>query len=257
VNRILFSAEEVQPDGTVTLTDFRATHIRDVLRSGVGDTLRTGIINGQVGTSRIERMDSDNIRLTTHHNETALEPWIDLILAAPRPKVLKRLWAQLTALGVGKIIILNAFRVEKCYFDSQWLDPAFYTPLLIEGLMQAGTSRMPEVQIKPRFKPFVEDELDTLFPDTQRLLAHPAEAHPAVAHGAPPLAHPVAAHGVHAMQCRPVLAIGPEGGWIDYELKLLTAKGFAPFSLGTRTLRTDTAALALIAALMVQCAPTT
>ena len=237
MNRILFSAEEVKPDGTVTLSDFRAEHIRNVLHSNVGDTVRTGIINGLTGTSRIERMDEASVSLVTYHDETAQEPWIDLILAAPRPKVLKRLWAQLTALGVGKIVILNAFKVEKCYFDSQWLTPAFYTPLLIEGLMQAGNTRIPEVHIKPRFKPFVEDELDAMFPDTQRLLAHP-----------------VAAHGVHAMWPstgrRPVLAIGPEGGWTDFEMRLLTEKGFAPFSLGPRTLRTDTATIALIAALM-------
>lgn len=239
MNRILFSAEEVQPDGTVTLTGFRAAHIRTVLRSKAGDTLRTGVLNGLTGTSRVESITEDSVRLTPSHTEAAPEPWIDLILAAPRPKVLKRLWAQLAALGVGQIVILNAFRVEKCYFDSQWLDPAFYTPLLTEGLMQAGTTRLPDVRVRPRFKPFVEDELDTLFPaDTPRLLAHPASA-----------------HGVHALPCpaglRPLLAIGPEGGWIDYELNLLAGKGFVPFSLGPRTLRTDTAAVALIAALMV------
>ena len=247
MNRILFSAEEVKPDGTVTLSDFRAEHIRNVLHSNMGDTVRTGIINGLAGTSRIERMDADSIRLTTRHDETTPGPWIDLILATPRPKVLKRLWAQLTALGVGKIVILNAFKVEKCYFDSQWLTPAFYTPLLIEGLMQAGNTRIPEVHIKPRFKPFVEDELDAMFPDTQRLLAHP---------GAPNTRSAVCHAPVGSDKLRPVLAIGPEGGWTDFEMRLLTEKGFAPFSLGPRTLRTDTATIALIAALMAHDAPT-
>ena len=249
MNRILFSAEEVQPDGTVTLSDFRAEHIRNVLRADVGDTVRTGTLNGLIGTSRIERMDADSIRLTTCHAHHAPEPWIDLMLATPRPKVLRRLWPQLTALGVGRIVILNAFKVEKCYFSSQWLDPAFYTPLLIEGLMQAGNTRLPEVHIKPRFKPFVEDELDTMFPTSARLLAHPK-----VAHGVPamPCHAPVGSN-----KLRPVLAIGPEGGWTDFEMRLLTEKGFTPFSLGARTLRTDTATIALIAALMLQYAPTT
>jgi RsmE family RNA methyltransferase len=155
-----------------------------------------------------------------------------LILAAPRPKVLKRLWPQLAALGAGRIVILNAFKVEKCYFSSQWIDPAYYTPLLIEGLMQAGTTRLPEVQIKQRFKPFMEDELDGCFPNALRLLAHPGEA---------------GGHGWNlADGQRPLLAVGPEGGWTDYELDMFLTRGFTPFSLGSRPLRTDTATIALI-----------
>ena len=234
MNRILFSGEGVPPGAAVMLTDARADHIRNVLHAQAGDTLKTGFINGPVGTSRIERMTADAVWLSPCHEETAPEPWMDLILAAPRPKVLKRLWAQLAALGVGRIVILNAFRVERAYFDTQWVTPEFYTPLLLEGLTQAGTSRLPEVYIRTRFKPFVEDELDAMFPDALRLLAHPGEGRGGMAHD----------------DRRPVLAVGPEGGWIDYELNMLAGKGFIPFSLGPRTLRTDTAAIALIAALM-------
>ena len=238
MNRILFSADEVLADGTVTLADFRAVHIRTVLNANVGDTLRTGIVNGPVGTSRIERMTDDSISLQTSHEEIAPEPWIDLILAAPRPKVLKRLWPQLAALGVGRIIVLNAFRVEKTYFHSQWTTPEYYMPLLFEGLAQAGTSRLPEVHIKTRFKPFVEDELDAMFPGALRLLAHPGEGRGGIP-------------SEMREGSRPLLAVGPEGGWIDYELNMLAGKGFIPFSLGPRTLRTDTATIGLIAALMM------
>ncbi len=233
MNRIILTADEVQSDGTVILGDFRAEHIRTVLKARVGDDVRTGVLNGLIGTSRVERLDEQAVVLRTQHNEQAPEPWFDVILAAPRPKVLKRLWPQLAALGAGRIVVLNAFKVEKCYFSSQWLDPAYYTPLLMEGLMQAGMTRLPEVQIKQRFKPFMEDELDACFPKALRLLAHPGEA--------------AGKDWALADGQRPLLAVGPEGGWTDYELDMFLTRGFTPFSLGSRPLRTDTATIALVA----------
>lgn len=236
MNRIILTSDELLSDGTVTLTDERADHIRTVLKVRVGDDVRTGVLNGLIGTSRVERLDEQTVVLRAQHDEQAPEPWFDLILAAPRPKVLKRLWPQLAALGAGRIVILNAFKVEKCYFSSQWIDPAHYTPLLIEGLMQAGTTRLPKVHIKQRFKPFMEDELDACFPNALRLLAHPGEA---------------AGHAWNLPDGqRPLLAVGPEGGWTDFELDMFLTRGFTPFSLGSRPLRTDTATIALISVML-------
>lgn len=236
MNRILFTSDECRADGTVCLTDHRAEHIRTVLRAQVGDAIKTGTLNGLCGTSEILALDNALATLRPTHTESALVPWFDLILAAPRPKVLKRLWPQLSAWGARKIIILNAFKVEKCYFSSQWLDPAQFTPLLIEGLMQAGTTQLPEVTIAPRFKPFIEDQLDSLCPSRLRLLAHPEER----------------AESPFSADCAtevPVITVGPEGGWTAYELTCLQQRGFHAFSLGARTLRTDTACIALIAVL--------
>jgi len=240
MNRILFSAEEVGPGGLVVLGDARARHIRHVLRAKPGDILKTGVINGKVGTSRVERVTEALVHLTAVHEGAAPEPWMDLILAAPRPKVMKRLWAPLASLGVGTIIVLNAFKVERAYFSSHWLEPEHYTPLLIDGLMQAGVSRLPEVHIKPRFKPFLQDDLDAMFPGSARLLAHPGEEASAPMRGR-----------LSGWE-RPVLAVGPEGGWSGYELQMFAEKNFEPFSLGGRTLCTTTATIALIAALMAQ-----
>ena len=45
----------------------------------------------------------------------------------PRPKVMGRLWSVIAQLGIRRVIITNAFRVEKPYFSSQALDPSKYT----------------------------------------------------------------------------------------------------------------------------------
>ena len=55
---------------------------------------------------------------------------------------------------------------------------------------------------------------------------------------------PVAAAG------RILLAVGPEGGWSSGDRRLLQAAGFQPWSLGSRILRAETAALAGVAILV-------
>lgn len=160
---------------------------------------------------------------------------MDLLLAVPRPKVMRRLWAQLTALGVGRIVLTNAEKVERPYFDSHLLTEAVYRPLLIEGLQQARDTRLPEVSIHRRFKPLVEDDLDGLSGEGLRIVADPSA---------------IQALG-DAVRSQPkervLLAVGPEGGWNTFELQLLEAHGFHRVGMGPRTLRTDTACLALLA----------
>ena len=242
MNRILFHSTDLTPDTAhrLILRDRRARHIIHVLRASIGDTLRVGQLDGPIGTGRIAAITDNEVHLELTLNAAAPLPWIDLLLAVPRPKVLKRLWAQLTALGVGRIILVNAQRVERCYFDTHWLTPAAYTPLLIEGLEQSGATHLPEVWIRRAFKPFIEDELTGHYGDSLKLLAHPDPCKNDVSL---PLLSPNATS-------RPLLAIGPEGGWIDYELAQLETHGFARLSLGPRTLRTDTACIALLGRLM-------
>ena len=91
------------------------------------------------------------------------------------------------------------------------------------------------MSIHRQFKVLVEDELDRLFPAGLRLVADPAATQPATA---------VARE--HAGD-RVLLAVGPEGGWNAFETSLLSARGFTPVSMGPRTLRTDTACIALLA----------
>lgn len=234
MNRILFYADEVRSDGTVELCGAMAEHVIKVLRAEAGSTLKTGTVDGLAGMSRVVAVSEQSVTLAPDHQTATSGPWMDLILAVPRPKALKRLWPQLAALGAGRIVLVNGGRVEKCYFDSHWLAPVFYRPLLLEGLMQAGLTKMPEVLERRRFKPFVEDELEAFFPSTCRLVAHPGTRTKAFG---------------NYFAGRPLLAVGPEGGWSGYELDLLRARGFRDFSLGERILRTDTACVALIAVL--------
>lgn len=239
MNLIILHPDELDADGRCVLTDDRAQHIRTILRAETGRTLRVGLLNGPLGTGRVEKVDRQAVFLKCEFEDNVPpKPRIDLLLAMPRPKVMKRLWAQLAALGVGRIVLLRAEKVERYYFDSHVLDPEFYTKLLIEGLQQAKCIHLPEVLIRSRFKPFVEDELDALFPKHLKLLADPS--------GENRLADFVPS-GERSR--RTVIAIGPEGGWTTYELDRLTEHGFQLVGMGSRILRSDTAVISLVSIL--------
>ena len=236
MNLLLLEADQLRGTRAV-LSALQVRHARDVLRVEPGQELRVGMLDGPRGVGRVVRAEDPVELECTFEPGPPPVPDLDLLLALPRPKVLRRLWAQLAALGVGRIVLTNAARVERNYFDTHVLDPAFYRPLLIEGLQQAQDTHLPRVSIHRRFRPLVEDELDTLSAAETRLVAHPSKNAESIG-----VAWPRSAG-------RALVAVGPEGGWDDFELRLLSNRGFRPVSLGARTLRTDTACIALLAAL--------
>ena len=239
MNLILIHPQELDGEGRVQLSGERAEHIRSTLRVTAGKVLRIGRLNGALGSGTVETVSQEAVVLRCEFGAKILpRPAIDLLLALPRPKVMKRLWAQLAALGVGRIILTNAEKVERFYFDSHVIEPDFYTELLIEGLQQAGDTLLPEVRIVKQLKPFLEDELDSVFPwDGIRLLADPS--------GAQNVFQCLEMPGA-AASSRILLAVGPEGGWTPHELEMFAAHGFHVFNAGSRILRTDTACVALL-----------
>lgn len=235
MNIILLEPTEVSDDGAARVTGARATHLTRVLGVEPGHDVRIGIVDGATGRGVVTAVDAAGVALQCSFGAAPSDPLIDVLLALPRPKVMRRLWAQLSALGVGRIILTNADRVERHYFDTHILEPGAFRPLLIEGLQQARDTRLPEVSIHRRFKVLIEDEIDRICPDTLRLVAEPGSD---VSPGDVVRANPGQ---------RVLVAIGPEGGWNAFEHELFAERGFTPVSLGMRTLRSDTACVALLA----------
>ena len=233
MNLLLLRDDDFLPDGTARLTGRRLLHAREVLRAAEGDQLRVGRLHGRVGTGTTLSVSGEELLLSVELSQPPpARPGIDLLLAMPRPKALRKVLTAVASLGVDKVVLVNAARVEKSYFQSKVIDDAF--ELFCEGLEQARDTKPPELLVRERFKPFVEDELDAAFPQGARLLAHP-----------------VAAQGVPRREGRAVVAIGPEGGWVPFELGLLQARGFVPFSLGPRPLRVEVAVSYILGALRV------
>ena len=235
MNLILLEHEEVRRDGTAAVSDARAEHLLKVVKVAPGHVVRAGVIDGGSGVATVMSVADGTVSLHCQFDmPMPARPPVDLLLALPRPKVMRRLWAQLAALGVGQIILTNAARVERHYFDTHVLTASCYRPLLIEGLQQARDTRLPQVSIHKQFKVLVQDHLDGLFPTGLRLAADPrCEAR---------------LSEVVRTQARSMilLAVGPEGGWNDFELNLLAAHRFQAVGMGPRTLRSDTACIALL-----------
>lgn len=235
MNRILFKAEEIGAGGEVRLSDSRAKHVLEVLGGAPGMSIRVGVIDGATGNGVVEEAGKGHVVLKcTLGGDMPPPSKADLLLALPRPKVMKRLWAPLASLGVGHIVVTNAAKVERNYFDTKWLEKEHYESLLTEGLMQCGDTRMPKVTVCRRLKVFVEDKLDEVFPGSSRFIFHPDGLPAAGALG-------------RRKKDRVVIAIGPEGGWTGYELDLLKSGGFECISMGWRILRSDTACIAALA----------
>jgi 16S rRNA (uracil1498-N3)-methyltransferase len=234
VNLIILDGGELDGAGEAALRDGRAAHLIGVLHAAPGSVVRIGLLDGPLGRGLVTSVSPPVVTLRCTFEPTAPpRPPVDLLMAVPRPKVMRRLWPQLAALGVGRITLTNAARVERNYFDTHVLTPGCYRPLLIEGLQQARDTHLPAVTIHRQFRPLIEDHLNGLFADGARLLAHPHAS--TTIRGA-----------VDGPTRRVLLAIGPEGGWNEFELTLLERHGFRTVSMGPRTLRVDTACIALL-----------
>lgn len=230
MNTLLLEPGELA-GGRAVIRDRRLHHVRSVHRAAVGDRLRVGVIGGKLGEAVIVRLDDDQLELeVTLDREPPPALPLVLILALPRPKVLRRVLQGITALGVKRVVLLGAWRVERSYWESPLLADAAVREQLVLGLEQSGDTILPAVLLRRRFKPFVEDELDALAADGLKLLADAAGSEPCP----------------RDVRRAVTLVIGPEGAFTAYEVERLQERGFAPVSLGSRVLRVEQAIPALI-----------
>ncbi|WEZ89073.1 16S rRNA (uracil(1498)-N(3))-methyltransferase [Pseudomonas sp. NyZ480] len=231
MNLLLLEEADFVSADRVVLADRRFTHMQEIHRVAVGDTLRVGRIGGLMGKATVVRLEKHQAQLDVSFDQPppAKLP-LTLVLAVPRPKMLRRLFQTVATLGVPRLVLVNSYKVEKSFWQTPFLHPDSIRENLILGLEQARDTVLPEVIIEKRFKPFVEDRLPAIVENTLGLVGHPG----------PYPACPRAVEG-------PVtLAIGPEGGWIPYEIELLGKAGLTPVQLGDRILRVETAVTALL-----------
>ena len=220
------------------LTGRRLAHLREVHRAELGDELRVGLVGGLIGTGRVVALDEAEAQLEVDLQGEPPAPLdLHLVLALPRPRQLKRCLEAAASLGVKEITLVNAWRVEKSYWQTPVLEEETLRHHLVLGLEQARDTVLPRVTQKKLFKPFVEDELPALVAGKRALVAHPVA--PLVAEAACP----------EASAESTVLCIGPEGGWLPYEVDKLVEAGCRAVGLGPRILRTEVALPTLVARL--------
>jgi len=234
MNLILVDQQDFIDPNTVRLQDRRFEHIRHIHQAQLGQSLRVGLINGKMGSGLVLAIDDNSVTLNLDLNQeppTALN--LTLILALPRPKMLKRILQNVSALGVKDVYLINSYKVDKSYWSTPILQPEAAKTELQLGLEQAVDTSLPNLYLRKRFKPFVEDELGDIASNSRKLVAHPYQSQPSP----------------NASDEKTTLVIGPEGGFIHYEVDKLQQLGFNSMSLGSRILKVETAIPVAIAKL--------
>ena len=217
-------------------------HVNQVLGAKVGDTLKIGQLEGNLGTAVIADMTPERIDLCEVSLVTAPPPKLDLtvVLALPRPKVLRRLIMDMTALGVHDIILINSYRTQKSYWQSPLLSRL--DEFVLEGLQQGVDTVAPRISLQKRFKPFVEDELANLITN-RAIVAHPYAELSFSQYVQEQLE---SSESPQKSILPSMVFIGAEGGWIDYEVELLAKQGCQTVHIGARILRTEAAVNAIL-----------
>jgi len=226
VNLLIARPEELDATGRLHLQGRRLKHLNTVLKAQVGDDVRVGQLNGAMGKGLIRSIDSDQAIVDVCLNQPPPAPLpLIVVLALPRPKMLRRILRGLAETGVKDVHLINSFRVEKSYWQTPLLKPQALEDAFVAGLEQAIDTVVPKVFLHHRFRPFAEDELPSLCRGRDALLADlgAGDSYPSVP-GAPGL-----------------LLVGPEGGFIPFERELITKAGARPVGLGPRMLKVETA----------------
>ena len=234
MNLILLDPSDFTAADRVVLYGRRHTHVREVHRVAVGDTLRVGLVGGKLGTGTVVTLERERLTLeVTLHDDPPPPLDVTLALALPRPHSLRKVLQQATAMGVKRFVLFACSRVEPSFFTASAAGPAAITEELRLGLEQARDTMLPEVEVYPgRFHRFLAERWPAVARGTV-LVAHPEP-------GAPPCPRAVAG---------PVtLVVGPEGGFVPAEVERLRGLGTL-VELGPRILRVETAVIALLARL--------
>ena len=231
---LLLLAEDQCNDSIAIVRGRQLDHLLSVQRAQVGDSVRIGKLNGLMGKGLIKTLNADLLTLEINLDtpSPAAIP-LTLILALPRPKMLRRTLQTIAAMGIKRLYLVNSRRVEKSFWQTPMLRPEAVQEQLILGLEQARDTIMPKIYLRKLFKPFVEDELAEIISGSSALVAHPTTAMPCPIN----------------CQAAVTLAVGPEDGFIPYEVEKFNETGFESVHLGPRILRVENAVPAIISRL--------
>ncbi len=236
MNLILLEPSLSLSEGRYALTERQQSHINHVIKATSGDILRVGLLGGNLGEGVFQTASAD---LPAHIHSLQLTQTppkalpIVLVMALPRPNMLKRTLHNITAMGVKELYLIHSAKVEKSYWQSPVLQPESIHQTLLEGLEQAKDTVIPNYTMVPRFRPFVEDQLPDILRGKLGLLAHPYQAK----------ACPI------DLREPCVLALGPEGGWNEFEVTKWLEAGMSSVHLGDRILKVETVVPVLLSRL--------
>ncbi len=211
-------------------------HIRDVLRLKPGDKILTVDGTGAEYEVALESIGRDQVTgriigKNTVTRETKLQ--LTVAQAVPKSDKMDTVIRMGTELGVKEFIpVITERVVVQGNFEHKL---ARWRRICVESCKQSGRTVIPEVREPVKFPELVRDLKDW------QLAVIPWEVHKGES-----LKDVIKDTSITEV----IVFIGPEGGFSHEEAELAKSAGVVPVSLGSRILRTDTAAVAATANIM-------
>ena len=222
-------------DGTVALPEQASAHVSRVLRMRTGDALtvfdgRGGEYAAEIATIAKKEV---TLRLGAHSPTERESPLaVTLIQGLARGDKMDYIIQKATELGVARIIPVATARgivqLDDERSDRKW---QHWRAVAAAACEQCGRNRLPEIVAPCSLEQLWQS---ATLPSLRLLLA--------------PHAQTGLASALISRPAELAVLIGPEGGLDPHEESRVAELGFRPTSLGPRVLRTETAGLAVLAA---------
>lgn len=231
------------PDGqSVSLSADEARHARGVLRLQPGDEVYVFDGAGKEFRCAVRELDRDGAALDVLEEVEPARPESPLNLtlgvALLKGEKFDLVVQKATELGASRIVPVATSRADVRLRDGNEAKRKVtrWQRIALEAAKQCGRARLMEIEEPVEFKalidwPAEEDELRLMF--AERNGTSLAEV----------------AHNPQAGSVKVFALIGPEGGWADEEIELASKRGWQIVTLGGRTLRAETAVIAIVALL--------
>ena len=238
MNCLLLKPEDFTSSTSAYIADYRFEHCKRILKAKQGDIIQIGELDGELGSALIDTIEDDHLTLKRITFDQSPPKPLDLtvIIALARPKALKRILRNIAEFGIKEVILLNTYKVEKSYWQTPVITEA--EKYFIQGLEQAKDTVLPSLYIEKRFKPFVEDKLPELCQTHNAFVAHPAQKSES---NQPFISLLALQESAQKSRKKTLAVIGPEGGFIPYEVDKLLEAGCQPLDLGKRIYRVENA----------------
>jgi 16S rRNA (uracil1498-N3)-methyltransferase len=237
--RFFSSPDQFAPDGSaVTLAAEEARHLRDVLRLSRGDEVFVFDGEGREFRCLVEDCGRAGARLGVSGEVEAARPesllHLTLAVALLKGEKFDLVVQKATELGARRVVpVVTKYADVRLPTGADIARRiARWQRIALEACKQSGRARVPKIDSVETFASLVESAPS----DSGAWRVMFAER------GGVGLAE-----AIKNLQARPqaiTALVGSEGGWVDEEIELARGAGWSVVTLGGRTLRAETAAIA-------------
>ena len=228
MNIFLVRNQELISLNTAVVSLERLEEALNIKQLKVGHEIEMGLEESGLGRAKITAINGLTAKLNfTIHSRAAPQRDIHVMMAIPRPQMLKRVFETTATLGIRKLVLLLSDNSQKSYAQSKRVSHEFAVKCYERGMQQGTLTSWPEFEIYPNLDGFL-CEKDRFSMYSQKLVAEPRANCKLLDF------REMVGNGIV------LLGIGPEAGWSEREMNLLGKQGFNSFSLGSHIMRVET-----------------